>query len=223
MQQRFILLNLVLILAILKIMATWSYQHPKSGEMRTVENGVIDIGAYEYGVALPISLVSLTALATELYNKVIWTKQSEINNTGFGILKSEDGKNFKKIGWQNRQGNSNEINQYHYDDKSPFYGINYYQLAHRDIDKSVNRSKIVSVLRTERFISLYQNPALESIYLRGVDDLINFEITDNWGNTVSQGNMFGQSIDIESVPAGNYYLRLLLDGEFTTKQFSKIE
>ncbi len=84
--------------------------------------------------SLPIKLISFTGKATNDGVNLNWQTSSEVNNEKFTLFRSTDGKDFSPIATLNGSGNSSNINYYHYLDKAPANGINYYQLAQTDFD-----------------------------------------------------------------------------------------
>ncbi len=99
---------------------------------------------------LPIQLVSFTGEVTNDGVDLNWQTSSEVNNEKFTLFRSINGKDFSPIATLNGAGNSSKINYYHYLDKSPANGINYYQLSQTDFDG-----------KTESFLPIAVNFKLE--------------------------------------------------------------
>ncbi|MBS1623559.1 MAG: hypothetical protein JST83_06040, partial [Bacteroidetes bacterium] len=95
---------------------------------------------------LPVTLLYLTADAID--NKYIdldWATASEINNKGFAIERSTDGREFTQIGWVDGHGNSNTQLSYSYSDRTVQPGaVYYYRLRQVDFDGQFVYSEIVS-------------------------------------------------------------------------------
>ncbi len=106
-------------------------------------------GGYEFSVmgdpSLPVELSFFTAITGN--GKVIlrWRTESEVNNVGFGIYRS-DAKNgqYVKIGWRDGAGNSAMPNEYKYLDKTAKQGqVYYYYIEDIDVEGIRTKSHIV--------------------------------------------------------------------------------
>lgn len=98
------------------------------------------------GTALPVELIYVKADAKDNSSIVVsWATALEINNSGFGVQRSTDGKNFTTIGWVAGGNNSTTTLSYSYNDKDVTANtIYYYQLKQVDNDGASEMSQIVS-------------------------------------------------------------------------------
>lgn len=94
---------------------------------------------------LPVKLTSFGAKAQNNGAVLSWTTVSEINNSHFDILRSENGSTFTKIGTVRGNGSSNIIHTYTFTDIYPFNGTSYYQLRQVDFDGNSEKSAIISL------------------------------------------------------------------------------
>ncbi|HEY1055142.1 MAG TPA: SGNH/GDSL hydrolase family protein [Emticicia sp.] len=99
----------------------------------------------ENNVLLPVSLISFTASNQNNTVALRWSTASENNNSHFDVLRSEEGKIFKKLGSVSGKNKSNAITNYEFVDENPVLGTSYYQLKQIDLDGTVSPSKPVSV------------------------------------------------------------------------------
>jgi Secretion system C-terminal sorting domain/Carbohydrate binding domain len=108
-----------------------------TGDMVTI-NKPIEI----HGV-LPVSLLSLNALAKNNTVELKWVTTNEINNAYFEAYRSKDGVNWEPAG----KVNSNGINggTYTLVDMHPAAGLNYYKLKQVDINSTYKFSNIIKV------------------------------------------------------------------------------
>ena len=105
-----------------------------------------DKGYFEYGFALPISLLDFTVKENAGKNILNWKTATESNSSHFSIERSSDGVNFSSIGRVTASGNSSAEKMYRYVDANPLpASTNYYRLKMIDLDASFEYSKIVSV------------------------------------------------------------------------------
>ncbi|NNF34861.1 MAG: T9SS type A sorting domain-containing protein [Saprospiraceae bacterium] len=83
---------------------------------------------------LPVELMGWKAELKESMVLLSWTTASEVNNKGFYLLKSNDGKEWNELCWIPGHGNSTKVNTYYFEDHYPFLGDNYYSLLQEDYD-----------------------------------------------------------------------------------------
>ena len=111
--------------------------------------------------ALPVRLISFKGHLTSAGNAELeWKTAQEVNNKGFEIQKSVDGKFFEAIGWVDG-GNQEAEKTYQFTD-SELTTTSYYRLKQVDFNETFTLSRIVSVVpeneNLDRFIA-FPNPA----------------------------------------------------------------
>ncbi len=117
------------------------------------------------GQHLPVKLTELYARAiNNNYIAVEWATATEINNAGFEIQRSANGRDFDAIGFTAGAGNSTEMRHYRYDDKNVATGVRYYyRLQQVDFDGATETTKMVSAALAEKgnikWMQLLPNPA----------------------------------------------------------------
>src|SRR5262249_8834842 len=97
---------------------------------------------------LPVELLSFTGAAFSGYNELYWTTASEINNSGFHIERSVNGRDFRDIGFTEGAGNTNETKNYSFADHSISADLYYYRLRQVDFDGKENFSGIIAVTKS---------------------------------------------------------------------------
>jgi hypothetical protein len=144
---------------------------------------------------LPVTLVSFTAEAvSNEYIRLNWITASEINNSGFDIERSVDGKSYESIGWIAGHGNSTVTNEYQYSDLTATPGIvYYYRLKQIDMDGNFAYSNIASAELTgdKGFVleGLYPNPANSQVSIGVISNIATIAtviMTDMLGRSVIQ-------------------------------------
>ena len=106
--------------------------------------------------ALPVELINFTACTVNNSIQLSWTTIQELNNFGFEIEKSTDGKFWDKIGFVPGNGNSNSPKTYRYTDESTLTsdinfvqvhisGIYFYRLKQIDYDGRFKYSDVIQV------------------------------------------------------------------------------
>ncbi|WP_370088271.1 T9SS type A sorting domain-containing protein [Ekhidna sp.] len=121
-------------------------------------------GGATSSVVLPVELVAFDWEDEISSIKIHWTTASELNNEGFDLYKSTDGKDFAHLAFIQGGGNSNTILHYDFVDHSPVIGANYYRLIQRDFDgKSEDLGVIRAFSKAADLFTIYPNPANEKV------------------------------------------------------------
>ena len=111
---------------------------------------------------LPVEMTNFNVFSKNDNVILEWETASEFENAGFEIERSRNSKDWEVIGFIKGQGTSNSNQNYLFNDKSPFEGLNYYRLRQLDFDGRVDYSFIRSVqfkVINEDKIKIYPNPA----------------------------------------------------------------
>jgi len=99
-------------------------------------------------VALPVELTSFSANAGNGQVMLTWVTESETNNFGFDIERSEDGIDFQKIGFVEGKGTTIVPQQYVFVDEKLAPGTYYYRLKQIDLDGAFEYSDAINVTVT---------------------------------------------------------------------------
>ncbi|MEP7169616.1 MAG: T9SS type A sorting domain-containing protein, partial [Bacteroidota bacterium] len=97
------------------------------------------------GNPLPVEMVSFTGYNKNKCNYLNWQTASEIQNLKFEVERSEDTKNFFKIGEVSGHSNSSSTNSYSFTDADVPLGINYYRLKQINFNGNEEYSAIISI------------------------------------------------------------------------------
>ncbi|WP_447643004.1 MULTISPECIES: T9SS type A sorting domain-containing protein [Chitinophagaceae] len=167
------------------------------------------------GSLLPVRYASDLTAAKQGSSVVLnWATATEINNKGFNIQRSADGKIFSNIGFvasQAANGTGTKTLSYTYTDAFPLQGKNYYRLGQEDLDGKSTLSGIVSidVSGADGGLNVYPNPAKGTITVSGLQAGSNVAIYSANGQVVKQftaATSASQQVDIGSLAAGIYFL-----------------
>ncbi len=152
--------------------------------------------------ALPIDLLNFTASYNGKSVDLNWTTASEINNDYFTVSKTVNQSEFDFVATVNGVGNSNIIQNYYAEDKTPFIGNSYYQLTQTDYNGNATKYGLVPIFIPEN--------GLEIIKVYGdINGVINLTVNDNTNEMLSiaildiLGNRIG-SQTINAIKGGNY-------------------
>lgn len=162
--------------------------------------------------SLPVKLLSFDASPDKGQINLKFTTATEINCGFFCLQKSIDGTNFNTIESITAKGNSTEIQEYFSIDDNPQNGTNYYQLTQTDFD---GKTEIISTIavnykNTENNLNIYPNPTNGIINISGINDFENIEIQifSLEGKQITNQKIFQNSINIESLNSGIYFVKI---------------
>lgn len=214
---------------------TQGYEHSSSGcdasEAFTLEFSFNHTGGSgevtcEYSAAgariLPVELIYFTSELREESIRLHWQTAVEINNEGFFIEHSTDGKNWMELDFINGVGDSNDLNSCEFTDREPIKGAtNYYRLRQMDFDGKQDVSNVTSEFVAGEGtgqINVFPNPTSDGqiniefhfndskeTTLRLIDGLGRTVLT-NKINVLDKGQR--QTLDVSNVVAGNYFLMI---------------
>ena len=166
---------------------------------------------------LPVELVSFDAKLIQNNNALLtWTTASEKNNSHFDIQRSEDGKDFSKIGEVKGKGDFTTQSKYDFTDKNVANGTHYYRLRQVDFDGKNEMSQVVSVSVNKNVkIKIYPNPTSDKLFIQtenvssgrqNTEGLVS--VIDQLGRVVLSYKTVPTEINISALPAGVYFLKV---------------
>lgn len=137
---------------------------------------------------LPVTWVSFTGRVVE--NKVVlnWETANELNNKSFYVQKSEDGNNFKSIGYVNASNNAAAVYSFN-DDYSG--KLSYYRLVQEDKNGKTSYSKVVVInpLSIKHLVQIVPNPVINNVELIAsnirLDEQMSVEVIDSKGSRLA--------------------------------------
>lgn len=185
------------------------------------------------GQPLPVKMFSIAAKPIE--NKFIqleWQTATEVNNAGFEVQRSTDGKNFETIGWVDGAGNSTQLKRYLFNDEKVQPAVRYYyRLLQKDFDGNSEYTSVVTAQLKEtgtvKWMQLMPNPAAQaSSLLVNVSAETNATITfsDVKGTVVQQqqtkvfAGVNTIALDLSVITPGNYIVTFSTEIETISKQ-----
>jgi len=119
---------------------------PSDDILTYLRDGLIDIGAYEYGaIPLPIELLYFSGVRYNENNFIYWSTASEYINDYYEIEKSSDGLDFRTISIINGCGSCSYTNKYNIIDYNVDNIINYYRMKQVDMDGKYVYYDIISI------------------------------------------------------------------------------
>ncbi|MEL6636894.1 MAG: T9SS type A sorting domain-containing protein [Bacteroidota bacterium] len=130
------------------------------------------------GGVLPVELVQFEANFVDDQVVLQWKTLTEIENMGFQVERSTNGKDFHKVGWIDGSGTTTQSKDYQLIDETlPQAAILYYRLSQTDFDGSVSQSEVVSVMvsANKALVSEFQPNRVQS----GQDISLVVDLTEN--------------------------------------------
>jgi hypothetical protein len=156
---------------------------------------------------LPVELLTFTGRAENDFNILTWATALEINNLGFDIERSDDGKSFSKIGFVKAKGQNST---YEFTDHAPL-SICYYQLRQKDNNGVETLSKTITLKQDKTFsVKIYSNPTHDFLKFdgeRAIADVAIYSINGQLLLSVKNAERNTQ-IDLSTIKAGSYIVEI---------------
>ena len=176
---------------------------------------------------LPVTLTYFKASKEGEMAVLNWATANEQNNAGYEVERSNNARNWTSLGFVDGKGENNNSSSpldYSFTDVAPLSGINYYRLKQTDLDGSYEYSRYVTVQFNEniRELTLYPNPATQGKITLKVSEgtMQNCKIYSVSGIEIMSKNLTSDEVDISSLPAGMYILKVRLEsGETINRSF----
>jgi len=170
---------------------------------------------------LPVTLTTFKAKAEGKNILLNWETRTEINNSGFAIERSENGNDFKQIGFVKGNVNTHVSILYKFIDHAPLKGNNFYRLKQVDDNGRYHYSKVKLVkFGAEPIVTMYPNPVQNELIMNGNGEPLSGTIIvlDEVGRVMLQSKISSADIhrlDISKLAAGIYFYRFnQLSGSF---------
>jgi hypothetical protein len=187
----------------------------------------------EDGLGAPCDIVPVelsSFIATPDLNSIVlkWETASEINNSGYEILRSIDGRYYHKVFWTDGHGNSQEGQSYSWVDRNIRPNTNYYyRLNQIDRDGTNTYSEVVSAMITDEKIievsEVFPNPVKKDFVKLKINTPVEVEakliIFDGMGMLVKKGEKLlikGTNflkINVRNLVPGIYYTKVQIGQE----------
>lgn len=172
--------------------------------------------------ALPVEMLYFNSKVQDKQALLQWATATELNNEGFEVQRSTDGRNFAKIGWVSGQGTTQEQQTYTFTDDAILPNtIYYYRLKQMDFDGTTEYSKITTVtLKDDNHFGVseaFPNPTTNStafqLHLPKDSDLqlmvfdLSGRLVKEHTTSVSAGSSL-LPLNTADLPQGQYFVKL---------------
>jgi len=137
--------------------------------------------------SLPVTLVAFNGAVLKNRTTLNWSTASEVNNKGFWVEESADGKTFTSLAWVNGNGTTNALHHYNY--STIYFKPTYYRLKQVDFDGRVEYSEVILVGLKESagVVSIHPNPIT-------ADSKVEYSLNNTTAITLNLANMQGQTL-----------------------------
>lgn len=165
---------------------------------------------------LPVKLTSFTAVAKANIVGLNWETATEVNNRGFGVEKSIDGRTWSELTFVNASPSNVNGAKYSAVDQAPIQGMNFYRLRQTDLDGKFAYSAVrqVNFNGMADVISVYPNPSkgFVNVLVNPSSKKVNYSITNTTGRSLKSGILLTDGtvnkVNIQGLPAGVYMLQV---------------
>jgi len=167
--------------------------------------------------ALPVELVHFNVKPTDADKVVLeWLTASELNNEGFQVERSRDGRDWEMLDFVKGKGTTELTNNYTYTDKVPVRGYNYYRLKQVDYDGVFEYSEIRTVLmevKNKLPFRIYPNPVndiVKVVFDELQEGTTQVRLFNSRGQIIKEKIIDGgdNQMDLSDYPAGMYILKV---------------
>ncbi|MFH1194757.1 MAG: S8/S53 family peptidase [bacterium] len=185
--------------------------------------GILDALAAINYYTTPVELLSFNAALSNDAVVLNWQTATELNNSGFEILRSENNSAWNKIGFVTGAGSSTELQSYDFKDNSVLKGRTYfYKLKQIDFDGAYNFSNVTEIALanpSNYFIfNNYPNPFNPETTIKysiAERAIVNISLFDILGkkvrdvlNEFKETGEYEIGLDASDLPSGIYIVRL---------------
>ncbi|MBN8569345.1 MAG: T9SS type A sorting domain-containing protein [Ignavibacteria bacterium] len=205
------------------------FARPKPG---AVNGGAIapDMGAGESDmvpiIPLPVELASFTSTVDGNNVVLNWSTVMEENNSGFDIERNSFGAGWKKVGYAEGHGNSNQINNYSFTERGMASGHYNYRLKQIDYNGNykyygLSNEVIIGIPSKYSLSQNYPNPfnpASVIAYQIPANGFVSLKVFDISGrevsslvNEVKDAGYYSVTFDAKNLSSGTYFYKLSTD------------
>ncbi|MFY0601966.1 MAG: T9SS type A sorting domain-containing protein [Cyclobacteriaceae bacterium] len=179
---------------------------------------------------LPVTWIDFSGKPASNSSELFWSTGTEINNEGFEVEKSLDGAYFDKIGFVEGHGNSTDIHEYNFTDRS-ISGNAYYRIKQIDFDGQFDYSNTIRVVFSELINpKIYPNPVRNSLTIEA-DPLALYEVSlwditgallfhQKYLNTKEASEILSKRFD--SFNPGHYFIKMTTGFETYSTRLEKV-
>lgn len=208
-----------------------------SGGFLIPNNNTIYLNGNLYNGPLPVELSSFSATKSESGIKLNWRTETEVNNYGFEIFRSNHNDDWSRVGFVQGHGNSNSPKEYSFYDENLSAGKYSYKLKQLDTDGKFEFSKIIEIeFGSPQVFNLSQNypnpfnPSTTIEYSVSEQSLINLTIYNSLGEKIKElvneekaPGVYIVEFNGQDLSSGTYIYRIQSGNYVSTKKMILIK
>lgn len=206
-----------------------AYGYEDTGLIANFSTGFSGFALGSNNSLLPVVLTDFSAVRMIGFNRLMWTTSSELNNKLFEIERSENGKEFIKIGEELGAGTSSINHFYSFDDEqleNIVSNILYYRLKQIDFDGQFVYSSIKTLSNNLKVKNgaVFPNPAKDRITITSSSKSgFVYKVFSRQGQIVLQGSSLHaqKEILLQGIAAGAYLIEIYFEDQKDIYQFLK--
>ncbi|ANE49189.1 hypothetical protein SY85_00395 [Flavisolibacter tropicus] len=178
-------------------------------------------------VPLPLQWGTVTAYRKNQLVLVEWQTRAETNTSHFIVESSLNTSDWKPVGEKVNAKGIAELNHYSQVDLHASNQKTFYRIMQVDINGKYSYSTVVTVLpiNSNNAVLLYPNPANNTLHIRAGESIQYLLVRDAAGKLVMHkplSQLSSYELNIQSLPAGMYYLEIIKQsGSTSTHSFIK--
>ncbi|MCS7073331.1 MAG: T9SS type A sorting domain-containing protein, partial [Bacteroidia bacterium] len=183
---------------------------------RTGYTSFSQFGILTVNIPLPVEMSLLKARPATDAIQLSWDVFREQNNAGWELERMEQTEPFQPITWITGRQNTTEPKTYQYLDSQVRKNVLYtYRLKQVDLDGRISYSNQAEAMLTETgSVVIYPNPVGSDVQIQLPSSVESVELINTLGQIVMElpTNQTVIHTKTEHLPAGIYYLRMLING-----------
>lgn len=174
---------------------------------------------------LPVRFTLFTASQQQHQVELDWKTAVEINNKGFVVERSQEGRNWVPLGFVSGAVNTSVEKSYVFMDPAPFNGKNYYRLVQIDLDGRKNYSAVVDIdISQAGFYRLLHNTGTGLFQVTILcDQPVELSVSDLSGRKLLDKKCLQGThlLDLSPFSSGVYLLQIKRDHQIITEKLIK--
>ena len=175
-------------------------------------------GGFVGCIPLAITTVLFTAENKASYSLLRWNTGDPGNDAYFEIERSNDSRNFDRIGVVR---GSSYSSSYSFTDSNAMNGVNYYRIMCVKTNEGVSYSQIISVtvhIGSNPVVAIYPNPGSGQVRITSREAFEDLKIFNMSGQVIYQNNFRQTDLSLQLETSGIYLVQISCKGETITRK-----
>lgn len=144
--------------------------------------------------SLPVELNMFSGEKNGKTIDIYWQTNFEVDNSGFELQRSVNGRDWRTIHFLEASSIPNAVNDYRYQDNTPYLGLNHYRLQQIDLDGSSVFSEVIIIEfnAAENKVNVSPNPSGGLVQIQLINpskQAIKVSVYDNLGRSIWESKL----------------------------------